>query len=139
MIRRVFGALFLLLAYWLLSAELKGRSQMPDFLTPQRLAAACMVLVVSHAGVALWARKGVAAKVETRIVTKYLQADAKETVRRETVLEKVQVRSQADIKKIDQLATKLAVAQQESTRASQANDADVCLNRAAVLRLASVR
>lgn len=114
---------------------------LPSWITgPVAISVACLIALSAYTG-AVWhlARKGVADRVQTVTVTKFVKADAKETVRRETVLERVQVRSQSDIKKIDQLATKLAAAQEESRRASLALDNDACLPADSVLRLAAIR
>jgi PP-loop superfamily ATP-utilizing enzyme len=98
------------------------------------LAIGAYTLAVAH-----FARQGVADRVQTRIVTKIQREQGRETIRRETVLQKVQVRSQRDIATIQRQAARIEQLVQESNRASIANDADACLDPAAVLRIAAVR
>lgn len=90
---------------------------------------------------AVWhyARKGVADRVQTVTVTKFLKAEAKETVRRETVLQKVQVRSQKDIRDLARQATTIAALKEESARKSLAYDGATCLAPDSVRRLAALR
>lgn len=84
------------------------------------------------------AAKRAAAKAETRVVTRYLKADAKETVRREAVIQKVQVRAEGDVKRIARQAAEIAKLRQEVARASVSHDHESCLGPDSVRRLAAV-
>lgn len=79
------------------------------------------------------------ARATTKVVTQIVKQTGKETVRRETVLQKVQVRSQADIAKIDRLATERATLLEEINRASVAHNGDTCLSRDQLVRLSAIR
>ena len=89
--------------------------------------------------VAHFARQGVADRVQTRIVTKIQREQGRETIRRETVLQKVQVRSQRDIATIQKQQARIDQLVQESNRASIAHDNDSCLSAEQLLRIAAVR
>jgi hypothetical protein len=101
-------------------------------------AVVCVFVVYGHNQWAAGHKKGLA-EAETRIVTRIEKVTGAETVRREEVLKTVQVRTRADIAKIDQLQTRLAALQETSANASHALDSSACLPADSVLRLAAVR
>lgn len=98
-----------------------------------------LAIALYTGAVAHFARQGVADRVQTRIVTKIQREQGRETVRRETVLQKVQVRSQRDIATIQKQQAHIDQLVQESQRASIAHDNDACLSAEQLLRIAAVR
>ena len=82
--------------------------------------------------------KRAAAKAEVRVVTRYLKADAKETIRLEAVIQKVQVRAAGDVRRIERQAAEIAKLRQEVARASVSHDHESCLGADSVRRLAAV-